>query len=495
MDQPTKLSTEETLDPQDWEALRTLGHRMVDDMLDFLSTLRQRPVWQPIPEQVKATLKQPLPQHPQAPEAVYETFKQNVLPYPLGNIHPRFWGWVIGTGTPFGMLAEMLAAGMNPNLGGGEHAANYVEAQVLDWCKQMLGFPIEASGLLVSGGSMANLVGLAVARNERAGFPVRERGLHDGPHQLVMYASSETHNSVQKAVELMGLGREALRVILVNADFQIDLAALERTLFEDKNNGLHPFCVVGTAGTVNTGAFDDLEALAQLCQREGLWFHVDGAFGALAALCDDLKPMVKGMARADSVAFDLHKWMYMPIEVGCTLVRSRKAHRDTFATPAGYLAHLERGMASGDHWFSEFGPQLSRNFRALKVWMCIQEHGIQKYGRLIRQNVDQAQYLAKRVDAAPELERLAPAPLNIVCFRFVAGGLDESQLDALNQELLARLHESGVAGPSYATIQGKFTLRVANTNHRTRREDFDALLEAVVDIGRKLALATANHES
>jgi len=477
---------EETLDPQNWDELRTLGHRMVDDMLTYLQTVRERPVWQPIPIEVKEHLQQPLPNDPQGADEAYDDFLTNVLPYPLGNIHPRFWGWVIGTGTPFGVLSEMLAATMNPNMGGGDHVANNVERQVLDWCKEMLGFPPEASGILVSGGSMANFVGLAVARNSRAGFDVREKGVAASPKPMTFYGSVEMHSCLQKAVELLGLGNEALRRIPVNADYQIDLDELDRAIQADRAAGFQPIGVIGNAGTVNTGAIDDLNSIADLCQREKLWFHVDGAFGALAAISPELRPLLQGMERADSIAFDLHKWMYMPIEVGCTLVRSEEAHRHAFSVTPEYLSHFERGAAGGTRWFNEYGLQLTRGFRALKVWLSIKEHGIDKYGRLIKQNVDQCRYLVELIEAAPELELMAPAPLNIVCFRYKVAGLDDAALDQLNQQIMFELHEQGIAVPTYTTLNGKFAIRVAHTNHRTRREDFDLLVREVVRIGREL---------
>ncbi|HEX8493166.1 MAG TPA: aspartate aminotransferase family protein [Pyrinomonadaceae bacterium] len=484
MSETRAAKNEETLDPDDWEALRVLGHRMVDDMLDYLQTLRERPVWQPIPQEVKEHLNQPLPISAQGAEAAYDDFRQHVLPHPMGNIHPRFWGWVIGTGTPFGALSEMLAATMNPNVGGADQGAVYVEQQVLDWCKEMLGYPSEASGLLVSGGSMANLVGLTVARNVKAEFDVARQGVQAAPRRLVMYGSTEMHNSLQKAAELLGIGNEGLRRIPVNSEFQIDLAALVTAISEDRARGFQPCCVIGNAGTVNTAAFDDLNALADICHDENLWFHVDGAFGALAALSPELRALVKGMERADSLAFDLHKWMYMPYEAGCILVRHAEEHHRTFSVSGAYLAHAKRGLSAGATWFSEYGVQLSRNFRALKIWMLMKEHGLEKYGRVIQQNVEQARYLADLVEARPELELLAPVTLNIVCFRYVDRRLSEARLNELNEELLAQLQESGVAVPSNTILDGKYALRVAITNHRSRREDFDLLIDKLLELAR-----------
>lgn len=475
---------EETLDPQDWEGMRALGHRMVDDMMRHLETVRERPVWQPIPAEVNAHFQQPVPQEPDSPEDVYREFLEYVLPYPTGNIHPRFWGWVMGTGTPLSVLSEMLAATVNPNVGGGDTSGAAVEFQVLDWCKEMLGYPAEASGLLVSGGSMANLVGLTVARNAKAEVDLRKEGLAAAPRRMVLYASSETHSSNQKAAELLGLGSSALRLIPVNGDFQIDLTALEAAIAADKAAGLYPFCVIGHAGTVNTGAFDDLSALADLCEREGLWFHVDGAFGAWAALAPELRPLTAGMERADSLAFDLHKWMYMPYEAGCVLVRRREAHFRSFTLRPDYLTNTARGAAGGGaDWLSDYGVQLSRGFRALKIWMSLKEQGAAKFGRIIRQNVEQVRYLATLIEETPQLELLAPAPLNIACFRYTVEGLDEAALDALNNELLLQLQESGTAVPSNTRINGKFAIRVANTNQRTRCEDFDLLVREVVRLG------------
>jgi glutamate/tyrosine decarboxylase-like PLP-dependent enzyme len=481
------VAVEETLDPDDWDAMRQLGHEMVDDILTYLQTVRSRSVWQPIPDRVRDELNRPLPEMPQGAQQAYRDFRQFVLPHPMGNIHPRFWGWVIGTGTPFGALTEMLAATMNPNLGGAEHVPNLVEMQVLEWCKQMLDYEPEASGLLVSGGSMANLVGLTVARNARAEFDIRSHGLQAAPRPMTIYGSEEMHSSIQKAVELLGLGSAALVKVPVDDAYRIDVTALEKAVEDDRAAGRYPFCVIGNAGTVNTGAFDDLGLLAEIARRKKLWFHVDGAFGALAALSKDLRHLINGMQEADSIAFDLHKWMYMPIEVGCVLVRSEQAHRRAFSLTPEYLAHGgDRGLIAGSRWFSDYGVQLSRGFRALKVWMSLKEHGIQRYGRLILQNVHQARYLAELVDQTPQLQRLAPVPLNIVCFRYRADGLDDEALNRLNQEILIQMHESGVAAPSYTTLNGRYAIRVAIVNHRSRREDFELLVSETVRLGKAL---------
>ena len=490
---PQIVSTQESLDPEDWESLRALGHRMLDGMLDSLRTVRERPVWSAIPGAVKDRFRAPPPLEGETPESIYAAFERDVLPYPTGNIHPRFWGWVMGTGTPIGVLAEMLAAGMNCNVGGFDDAATMVEDQVLDWLKTLMGFPKSASGILVSGGSMANLVGLTVARSAKAGFDVRKQGLRGGP-LLTSYGSKETHSSNRKALELLGLGAESLRSIPVDDAYRIDTAALAAAISEDRARGLRPLAVIGNAGTVNTGAVDDLNALADLCARESLWLHVDGAFGALAALSPELKPQLAGMERADSLAFDLHKWGYMPLEVGVTLVRDNDAHRAAFGVATGgagcasYLAPAKGGLASRAEKFSDLGVQLSRSFRALKVWMSLKEHGVKKLGRLIRQNVAQAQYLKKRIEETPELELLAPVPLNVVCFRYRGKGIDALRLNALNEQVLVRLHEDGIAAPSYTSLNDRYAIRLAITNHRSRLEDFDALLEAVLRLAREEAV-------
>ncbi len=480
------LQLEETLDPSDWNHQRQLAHRMVDDMFDFLQNIREEPCWKPIPPAVKAHLRQPLPQSASPVDEVYEDFKTNVLPYRKGSVHPRFWAFVEGTGTPFAMMAEMLASGMNSNLAIGDHSPVYVENQVLDWCKTMLGFPKSGSGILLSGGSMANITGIVIARNAYGERSVRKEGLKNQSGQLVLYVSTETHSCLQKAVEIAGLGSDALRRVRVNADYRMDTAHLRQLLAEDRAAGKLPFCIVGNAGTVNTGAIDPLDELLDLCRSENLWFHIDGAFGALAKLAPEFRDELLSLEHADSLALDLHKWMYMPYEVGCLLVKDPALHRSAFALQPSYLLTHERGLAGGPDPITNYGMELSRGFKALKVWMSFKEHGIEKFARLIRQNIAQAFYLESLVEQEPLLEMLAPVTMNIACFRFRPANAEGVDLNALNKEILMRLHEEGIASPSFTMLHGKYAIRVANVNHRSRKEDFEMLVREVVRIGKAI---------
>jgi aromatic-L-amino-acid decarboxylase len=488
---------EKTLDPvgpAEWSAFRALAHRMVDDTLDHLSTLGSQPAWRPMPDAVKAALQEPLPHEGVGSEAAYRDFLELVRPYPNGNLHPRYWGWVQGNGTPLGMMADMLAAGLNPHLAGFNQAPALVEHQVIGWLGDIMGFPPGASGLLVTGGSMANVLGLTVARYaslKQAGFDVREQGLQANPDgrslpRLFCYGSTETHGWARKAVDLLGIGNTAFRRIAVDSEYRMDLAALRRSVQEDRARGGLPCCVIATAATVNTGAIDDLNAIADFCQHEGIWFHIDGAFGALLRLSETLRPLVSGIERADSLAFDLHKWGYLPFECACVLVRDPDLHRAAFATSASYLGETARGVIAGGLAFAERGLDLTRGFKALKVWLSLKAHGAGALAHLIEQNVRQARYLADLVEAQSDLELLAPVPLNVVCFRYAPSGLRSSELDRVNQEILIRIQESGIAVPSATVLQGRYAIRCANVNHRSRRSDFKLLVDTVIRIGKEV---------
>jgi glutamate/tyrosine decarboxylase-like PLP-dependent enzyme len=481
------LSDEISLDPADWQEVRALGHRMIDDMMDHMHNIRSEPSWRKIPDETKRFLKKGIPRTPEDIEDIYGEFRRHILPYPSGNIHPRFWAWVQGTGTPLGALAEMLAAAMNPNTALGEHSAMYVEQEVLNWCKEMMSYPQSSSGILVSGGSMANITALVAARNHQTGKNIRKEGIRAAKGNMTLYCSIETHSCIEKAVEVMGIGSNSLRKISTDDNYRIRTDELEHAIISDIAAGDTPFCVIGNAGTVNTGAIDPLDDLRRISAEHNLWFHVDGAFGALAKMVPEYSESLKAIERADSVAFDLHKWMYMPFEIGCVLIRDAAAHRNAFASETNYLMNHERGLSAGPDPMGNYGLELSRGFKALKMWMSLKEHGIQKYASVIRQNIAQSFYLGKLVEKEKHLELLAPVSMNVVCYRYKADNLSDAELNGLNKEIVMSLQEQGVASPSSTILGGKYAIRVANTNHRSRKEDFEILARETVRIGNRIA--------
>jgi aromatic-L-amino-acid decarboxylase len=490
MNAPASTSVSETsrhtLDPADWEAFRALAHRMVDDSLDHLRTLGERAPWTPMPAETRAAISsEPLPRAAQGDASAYAEFAQHVLPFTNGNRHPRFWGWIQGNGTPLGMLADMLAAGMNAHLAGLDQSPKLVELKVIEWLAELMGFPKDSSGVLMSGGTMANLIGLAVARHAKAGYDVRANGMH-GASRMTVYTSAEVHSWAQKACELFGMGSQSLRRVPVDANLRMDLRALGEMIVADRKVGFRPFCVIGTAGTVNSGAIDDLNGIADLCAREKLWFHVDGAFGALAALSPSLRPLVSGMERADSVAFDLHKWGYLPYEIACVLVKDRAAHEGTFSLTPSYLTDEGRGVIAGGLPFADRGPELTRNFKALKVWLSFKAHGVDAIARVIEQNVAQARAFAKRVAEIPDVVVAAPTSLNIVCFRFAQPSMSPEEQDAHNKEVLLRVQESGLAIISGSRIEGRYVIRVASSNHRSTWADYEALLTGLRELSVRI---------
>jgi len=473
----------ETLDPKNWDDIRAQGHRMLDDMLDYAANIRDRPVWRPIPAEVRARFQAELPRQPSDLGEVYREFADFVVPYATGNVHPGFMGWVHGGGSAVGMLAEMLAAGLNANLGGRDHIPIEVERQVVEWTRAMFGFPSEASGIFVTGTSMANLMAVLVARTAVLGQSVRQRGVGDEGAALTAYASTATHGCVARAMDLAGFGTDALRIINTDRFHRIDVAALRERIALDRNAGHRPFLVIASAGTVDIGAIDDLVALSALCREQGLWFHVDGAYGALGVLSAVIAPRLAGLENADSIALDFHKWAQVPYDAGFLIVRDGQQHRDTFATPAAYLRRETRGLAAGSPWPCDLGPDLSRGFRALKTWFTLKTYGTEKLGAIVTRTCELAGYLEARILAEPRLELLAPVQLNIVCFRYRA-----TDANKVNGDIVIDIQESGIAAPSTTVLDGQLAIRAAIVNHRTDISDIDALISAVLQFGAQRSL-------
>jgi glutamate/tyrosine decarboxylase-like PLP-dependent enzyme len=472
----------DNLDPHDWDAFGSLAHQMLDDMLNHGRTLPERPVWQPAPETVRNHFHQPLPQTPSSLDEVHADFMANILPYAVGNGHPRFMGWVHGGGTPVGMLAEMLAAGLNANVGGRNQIPVEVEWQVVAWMRELFGFPATASGLFVTGTSSANHQALLVARTALLGAGVRASGIQASGLRLTAYASVESHVSVVAALDYAGIGTDALRMIPVNDRYEVDVSALADCLARDRAAGFTPLWIVGTAGSVNVGAIDDLNALADLAAQEQVWFHVDGAYGALALMAPDLAPRLKGIERADSIACDFHKWGQVPYDAGFLMIRDGSLHLATFASRVAYLNRQARGLASGGVWPCDLGIDLSRGFRALKAWFTLKVYGSDRLGRVMSTTCRLAAYLGQRIEAEPRLELLAPVMLNIVCFAYRA---EES--DRVNAAIVIDLQESGIAAPSTTVLKGRLAIRAALVNHRTRFSDMDILIEATLAAGERHA--------
>jgi aromatic-L-amino-acid/L-tryptophan decarboxylase len=470
----------ETLDPREWDDIRALGHRMLDDMIDYIATIRERPVWRPIPDVVRAQFREGLPRQPTELDEVYRTFTDFIAPYATGNVHPGFMGWVHGGGSAVGMLAEMLSAGLNANLGGRDHVPIEVERQIVEWTRAMFDFPPTASGLFVTGTSMANLMAVLVARTAALGASVRQRGVGNDGALLTAYTSRAAHGCITRAMDIAGLGSDTLRCIAVDRAHRINLPALREEIARDREAGRKPFLVVASAGTVDIGAIDDLAAIAELCRQQKLWFHVDGAFGALGVLAPELAPRLAGIERADSIALDFHKWGQVPYDAGFLLVRDGERHRDAFAAPAAYLRREARGLAAGSPWPCDLGPDLSRGFRALKTWFTLKTYGTDKLGAVITRCCALAQYLKTRIEAEPLLELLAPVNLNIVCFRYRA-----DDADRVNGEIVVNVQESGIAAPSTTQLGGALAIRAAIVNHRTDVGDIDALLAAVLEFGAR----------
>jgi len=462
------------------EQFRALGYRAIDMLAEQLAAIADAPARRALPGELRDSLiQQPPPDtgHPAA--EVLEAMASRVLPYPMGNASPRFFAWVNSPAAPLGILAELLAAGMNASVAGGDHAATYVEHGVLGWLKQLVGYPAGSGALLVSGGSMANLVALAAMRFVQAQGQIRAQGFAGESARMVVYTSAQGHSCLEKAVELLGIGHDHLRKVAVDADYRMDVGQLRAAIAADRAVGLRPVCVAASAGTVNTGAIDPLDAIADLCAAEGLWFHVDGAYGGVGVLAQQTAGQYAGMERADSLAIDPHKWLYMPVECGCAFVRDAQALRDTFSLVPPYLR--DDNILP---WFSEFGPQQTRGFRALKLWMVMQQIGAQGYRELVSRDIALARALQEKIRRREDFELISAGPLSVTCFRYAPQG--DVDPDALNRQLLDIAQREGHVFLTSTQLDGRLVLRACIVNFRTSEADLDFLLDVLAEAGQRV---------
>lgn len=479
----------------DHDEFRRVGHALVDAIAEFLPSLAHRAVTSnPTPQRLQELLQAdaPLPTQGTAPGPLLERTARMLFEHSLFNGHPRFLGYITSSPAPIGMLGDLLAAAVNPNVGSWRLSpmATEIELQAIRWIAELIGFPTSGGGVLVSGGNMANMVPFWAARAHAAPWEIRPQGVnHGSARRLRVYASAETHTWLQKATDLSGLGTDAIRWIRTDRGQRLDLDHLRTTLAEDRAAGDVPMMIVGTAGSVSTGVVDPLQELADLCRDEQLWFHVDGAYGALAACVPGAHPDLAAIARADSVAVDPHKWLYAPLEAGCALVRDPAHLRQAFSYHPPYYHFGQEAVNLVD-----FGPQNSRGFRALKVWLALQHAGRAGYVQMIGDDIALAKRLHARVHAHPELDPCTQA-LSITTFRYVptdwrplVGTSDgEARLNALNAALLDRIQGSGEAFVSNAVVDGRYVLRACVVNFNTHEADIDAIPEIVARMGRELS--------
>ena len=474
----------------DADEFQRLGHIAVDLAAEHMFGMRERPVFTPMSGAERSVLMNAsLPDSGMPPARILELVRTRVMTHPMGNGHPRFFGWANSPPSSMGVLSEMLAAAVNPSCAGGDHAAIYVEHSALRWLMELIGYPTEGSqGILVSGGSMASLTCLAAARQRalsRADWDVRKRGLAGAP-QLVLYTSDQGHSCLHKAAELLGIGSDHVRVIPSDDAYRMDVGALAEALAADRAQGLTPFCVCASAGTVNTGAIDPLHELAELCGREDLWFHVDGAIGAIAALDSSLEEL-SALSLADSVALDPHKWMGIPVECGAALLRDGALLRETFSLVPPYLRTVPGRGFGGMPWFSEYGFQQTRGFRALKLWSTLLHLGREGLRRRIEQHRALARALAARIAQEPLLELLSEPELAIVCFRYTGiADTSEKMLNAFNRGLVAQLQAEGEVFLTGTELKHCYALRVSIMHHATRATDLALLVQLVLNAAARL---------
>ena len=473
---------------------RKLGYEMVDRVADLIGSMDNRKVVEfAEPDQIRELINSDstLPEKGEEPAKILSEATALLTKYSLYNGHPKFWGYVTSSPAPIGMLGDLLAAAVNSNVGAFQLApvATEIEAQTVRWIAELLGYPTDCGGILVSGGNMANFIGFVAARAAKAKHKIREQGAgHSNSKRMFVYVSKETHTWIQKAADLFGLGTDSIRWIDTNDEQQIDIEKLKLAVEKDINDGHIPMMVVGSAGTVSTGAVDPLPEIAEYCRANDIWFHVDGAYGAFAAVVPDADPSLRGLSLADSIAVDPHKWLYAPLEVGCALVRNKEHLRAAFSYHPPYY-HFDIETIN----YFDFGMQNSRGFRALKVWLALKQVGHEGYAKMIAEDIDLTVKMYEALLGTNEIET-STRNLSIVTFRFVPGDLKDrtgqekvdAYLDKLNEEILIGFKTGGEMFVSNAIIGGRFYLRACIVNFRTSLEDVNEMPALVVAKGREI---------
>jgi aromatic-L-amino-acid decarboxylase len=479
----------------DETTLRQLGAAAVDIWTELVARIQAGPVTTDhTPAEVRARVAGPLPDEGSPPDALLDDLRDLLLNYSTFNGNPRFFAYVTSSPTLIGALADFLGAAANTNVGAWRLSpgTTEVELQVLDWIKEIVGYPADAAGVLTSGGAMANFVALAVARDAAADWDVRREGLAGHP-PLRLYTTAETHSVLSRGADLLGLGTANVVEVAMDADLRMDPAALARAIEADLRAGYKPMAAVGSAGTVGTGVVDPLVEIAAVCRQHRLWFHVDGAYGAFAILAPSAAERLQGMALADSIALDPHKWLYAPLEAGCVLVRKAAHLHEAFAVHAAYT-YEDKGRLGERHDFYEHSPYFSRGSKALKVWLAFRQYGRAGYAARIERDIALAHYAQAQLEARADFEVVAPAELSIVCFRYVPESLrgprtdaDERYLDDLNQRIMEAVQQDGRVYCSNASVKGRTALRACIVNYRTQESDVDMLIEVCSEIGQRLA--------
>lgn len=470
-----------SLEPNDWVDFRRQSIIVLDALIDMWQQLDSGPVWKAVPDDVRRKFISPIPESGIGVENAIHNLIHDVLPYPRGNIHPRFWGWVNGSGLPIAALADFAASALNSTVTSSESSAMFVEAQVLNWLKNMIEWKSDGDGLLTSGCSMGHIIAISCARQAAYGKKISSQGLFNHDHGRV-YASSETHLSVAKAVELLGIGSDNLVLIDVDEENRIRCDLLYENIKLDISQGKIPICIVGNIGTVNTGAIDDIDNLIKISKDFNIWLHLDGAFGVFGKFIESCKIKLKNINMADSICFDLHKWFYMPFDVSCILTRDKDALLNTFSKKSDYMSLLPKGPASFEHSYADRGIEQTRSMRALKLWFSLQAYGIDLFKNSIRKNFIQASFLARLISRSNKLQLLSRGELNIICFRIYRKELNEKQLNDFNVYALSKLQVEGKALPSHTWLDGKFAMRVAINNHRTSFDDMKFLISELEKI-------------